>query len=123
MAVNRMDRIDSEMKKTLSNILSYELKNPIFENKIISVTNVSTTPDLRYSKVYLSIFPSSEQNAVFNEIRNSIPYIRKSIARKLNLRICPELSFKIDDSLEYSRKMDELFSKIETKNSEGENDL
>lgn len=121
MAENRMNKIDSEIQKVLSNILLYELKNPIFENKIISVTKVSTTPDLKYSKVLLSIFPEKDKEKVFNEIRNSIPFIRRTIANKINLRVCPEFSFVIDDSLEYAEKMDKLFEKI--KKSEEKNDL
>lgn len=112
MPVNRMDRIDSELQRALSNIISYELKNPIFDNTIISVTKVSTTPDLKYSKVFLSIFPDDKTNEIFNEIRNCIPFIRKSIAKKINLRTCPEFHFVIDDSLSYSQKMDDLFAKI-----------
>ena len=112
MAVNRMNRIDSELQKTLSYILSYELKNPVFENTIIGVTKVSTSPDLKYSKVFLSIYPDNKTQDVFNEIRNCIPYIRKTIAKKINLRTCPEFHFELDDSLSYSQKMDELFAKI-----------
>lgn len=112
MSVNRMNRIDSELQRALSYTISYELKNPVFENTIISVTKVSTTPDLKYSKVFLSIFPDSKVQDVFNEIRNCIPFIRKTIARKINLRTCPEFHFEIDDSLAYSKKMDDLFAKI-----------
>ena len=120
MAVNRMDRIDSEIQKVLSTVISYELNNPIFENKIICVTSVKTTPDLKYSRVELSIFPEQYKKEVFNEIRNCIPYIRKTVARKINLRTCPEFHFSIDDGLEYAEKMDKLFAKI---SNEGNNDL
>lgn len=120
MAVNRMNRIDSEIQKTLSYTLSYELKNPIFENSFISVTKVSTSPDLKYCKVFLSIFPDNKKEEIFNEIRNCVPFIRRTVARKINLRTCPEFHFVIDDSLEYSQKMDKLFSKIEK--DEGNND-
>lgn len=112
MAVSRMERIDSEIQKTLSNIFTYEIKNPNLNNVFITVTSVKTTPDLKFCKVYLSIFPDNNKEIVFNEIKNCIPFIRKAVAKKINLRICPEFNFYIDDSLEYSKKMDDLFSKI-----------
>lgn len=120
MAVNRMDRIDSEIKKTLSATIAYDLKNPVFDNAIISVTNVSTTPDLKFCKVFLSIFPDNKKEEIFYELKNCITFIRRTIAKKINLRVCPEFHFIIDDSLEYSQKMDKLFAQIEK--SEGGND-
>ena len=51
---NRMYKIDEELKKEISNIISLELKNPHLTG-LISVTNVKTTPDLRFAKVYVSM--------------------------------------------------------------------
>ena len=87
----------------------------ILKHQVVLYLNLPvspTTPDLKYSKVFLSIFPDSKVQDVFNEIRNCIPFIRKTIARKINLRTCPEFHFEIDDSLAYSKKMDDLFAKI-----------
>lgn len=112
MAVNRMDRINAEIHRTLSNTLAFELKNPELENKFISVTSVSTTPDLKYCDIFISIFPDKDKEKVFNSIKNAIPFMRKQIAQKVKLRIVPELHLKMDYTMEYSSKIDKLIVDI-----------
>ena len=84
---NRMGRIDEEYRKELSQIIGFELKNSSITG-MISVTKVKVTPDLKYAKVYVSIFNSK------------------------NLRNTPELIFEIDDSMEYGAKIDSILKEI-----------
>ena len=90
---NRLNRIDEELKKELSNIISYELENSKITG-MISVTKVKTTPDLRYSKVYVSILNSKNKKETLLGIKQASGYIRSKIATRINLRITPELVFK-----------------------------
>ena len=99
---NRIGRIDEEYKKVLSQIIGYELKNPNVTG-LISVTKVKVTPDLKYAKVYVSI-------------------IRTELAKKVNLRNTPELTFEIDDSIEYGAKIDSILKEIMPEKNEENKD-
>lgn len=108
---NRLGRIDEELKKEISNIISYELKNPKITG-LISVTKTKITPDLKYAKVYVSILNSKNIKETFANLKKSSGYIRTEIAKRINLRITPELVFVLDDSMEYGAKIDQILKEI-----------
>lgn len=107
---NRILSINSEIQKSLSIIIS-NLKNPLIQG-IISVTKVDTTADLEQSKVYLTIFDDATREEVFNQIKHSAGFIRKELARSINLRKVPYLTFYLDDSFEYAKKIEDTLSRI-----------
>ena len=100
---NRMGRIDEEYRKELSQIIGFELKNSSITG-MISVTKVKVTSDLKYAKVYVSIFNSKN--------KKSSGFIRTELAKRINLRNTPELIFEIDDSMEYGAKIDSILKEI-----------
>lgn len=108
---NRLGRIDEELKKEISNIISFELKNPKITG-LISVTRVKVTPDLKYAKVYVSILNSKNVKDTLANLKKSSGYIRTEIAKRINLRITPELVFVLDDSMEYGAKIDQILKEI-----------
>lgn len=116
---NRLGRIDEELKKEISNIISYELKNPKITG-LISVTRAKITPDLKYAKVYVSIINSKNIKDTFANLKKSAGYIRTEIAKRINLRITPELIFVLDDSMEYGAKIDQILKKIIPQKSEND---
>ena len=69
-ANNRLGRIDEELKKEISNIISYELKNPKITG-LISVTKTKITQDLKYAKVYVSILNSKNIKETFANLKKS----------------------------------------------------
>ncbi len=111
---NRMNKIDEELKKEISSIISTELKNPHLTG-LISVTKVKTTPDLRFAKVYVSMINEKSKKENLAILKQSSGYIRTCIAKKINLRNTPELIFEFDESLEYGSRIDEILKDI-TKN-------
>ncbi len=108
---NRLNRINEELKKEISNIISFELKNPDATG-LISVTKVKITPDLKYAKVYVSMLNSKSNEKTLEALKKSSGYIRSSIAKKINLRITPELVFEEDDSMEYGMKIDSILKDL-----------
>ncbi|HAN10397.1 MAG TPA: 30S ribosome-binding factor RbfA [Clostridiales bacterium] len=109
----RITRINQEMKRELSNIIDNELNDPRIKEAMTSVTNVETTPDLKQCKVYVSILGNDEvKKDILKGLKSAAGFIRKQIAARINLRVTPEFSFKIDDSIEHSIHMGELFKKI-----------
>ena len=108
---NRMGRIDEEYRKELSQIISYDLKNPNVTG-MISVTKVKVTTDLKYAKVYVSILNSKNIKDTMDGLKKSSGFIRSELAKRINLRNTPELIFEIDDSIEYGAKIDSILKEI-----------
>lgn len=119
---NRIGRIDEEYRKELSQIISYDLKNPNITG-MISVTKVKVTTDLKYAKVYISILNSKNIKETMEGLKKSSGYIRSELAKRINLRNTPELIFEIDDSMEYGAKIDSILKEILPKkeNDDGQN--
>ena len=108
---NRMNKIDEELIKEISSIISMELKNPHLTG-LISVTKVKTTPDLKYARVYVTMINEKSKKENLSILKKSSGYIRSAIAKKINLRNTPELIFEFDDSLEYGSRIDEILKDI-----------
>ena len=108
---NRMNKIDEELKKEISTIISTELKNPHLTG-LISVTKVKTTPDLRFAKVYVSMINEKSKKENLAILKQSSGYIRSGIAKRVNLRTTPELIFEFDESMEYGSRIDEILKNI-----------
>lgn len=109
---NRMIRINDEIKKELSEILRADLKDPRV-GVITSVLKVETTNDLKYCKVYISVLGDEEKkNEVMSVIKGASGFIRTLIAKRINLRVTPEFRFILDDSLDYSFKIDKILKDI-----------
>ena len=108
---NRMNKIDEELKKEISNIISLELKNPHLTG-LISVSKVKTTPDLKYARVFVTMINEKSKKENLSILKQSSGYIRSAIAKKINLRYTPELVFEFDDSIEYGSRIDEILSNL-----------
>ena len=108
---NRMDRINEELKREISNIINYEMKNSNVTG-LISITKVKTSPDLRHTRAYVSMINSKSTKNTLAALKSSSGFIRSRIAEKLNMRVTPEIVFEPDDSMEYGQKIDEILKEI-----------
>lgn len=108
---NRMARVDEELKRELSNIINYEVKNSNVTG-MISVTKVKTSPDLKYAKVSVSIINSRNVKQTLAGLKSASGFIRNQIAKKINLRVTPELVFELDESLIYGEKIDRILEQV-----------
>lgn len=107
----RLNRINEELRKELSSILAFDLKNPNITG-MLSVTKVKITPDFKYAKVYVSVLNSKNIEKTMQGLKESAGYIRSQIAKTINLRITPELNFELDDSLEYGEKIESILKDL-----------
>ena len=108
---NRLNRINEELKREISNIINYEVTNSNVTG-MISVTSVKISTDLRYAKVYVSILNAKSSKNTLAGLKSSSGFIRSRIAEKINLRVTPELVFELDDSMEYGEKIDTILKDI-----------
>ncbi len=111
-----MNRINEQLKKEISHIISFELNNTNVTG-MVSVTKVKVTPDLRYARVYVSMIHSNKKKTLA-ALKKSSGYIRTVLAHRVNLRTTPELIFEFDESIEYGAKIDHILKEImpETEN-------
>lgn len=118
---NRQIRINDEIMRETAIIIRSELKDPRIKT-LVSVTKADTTADLKYCKIYISVLGTDEEKQETLEgLKSCSGFIRKELARRINLRNTPELKFVLDDSLDISFRMDELIKKANANNSiEGE---
>ena len=116
MANYRGGRINEEVKREVSNIIQNEIKDPRL-TAMVSVTDVKVTRDLRYAKVFVSIFGKNdeEKNNTFVALKNASGYIRKEIGQRINLRYDPQIIFELDDSINYGMHIEELIQRVKDK--------
>lgn len=121
MATNRarLNRIDEELRRELSRVICFELKNPSVTG-MISVTKVKTTPDFKYAKVYVSILNSKNIKETMEGLKKSSGFMRSQLAKNVNLRITPELVFEIDDSIQNGMKIDSIINELKSQREEKE---
>ena len=108
--------METTRQKKVSNVILQELGNYFQRNAasyakggMITVTTVRISPDLGVAKVYLSIFAVADKEAVVQTIRDRAWEVRKFLAKERGeLRVVPELSFFLDDSLDQIERIDEL---------------
>ena len=109
--------MESTRQKKVSRLIQKELAdiflkrgNEFAHGKLVSITRVRISPDLSFAKVYLSIFPATNQDDVLKAIEEHTSKIRFDLGQKVRtqLRIVPDIAFHIDDSLDYIDKIDKL---------------
>ena len=120
MANYRRGRINDEMKKELSQVLR-EVKDPRLTDAFISITAVEVTGDLKFAKVYYSAM-MGDKKEIAKGLKSSAGYIRREIARRLNLRMTPEFSFFEDHSIEHGAHISKLLNQIEISPEEEDDD-
>lgn len=114
----RSDRVQVQMKREISRILQEELKDPRIG--FATITRIDLTGDLRHAKVYFSILgDETSQKAGEAGIQSAAGFIRRLVGERLKLKYVPELSFKLDRSIEYSIGLEKTFERI---HNEFEND-
>lgn len=105
-------RINGEVQKVLSEIIRGEIKDPRI-NPMTSVVQVIVAPDLKTCKAFISVLGDEKsQESTLNGLRSAVGYIRRQLAKELNLRNTPEITFIMDQSIAYgvsmSKKIDDL---------------
>ena len=117
MASNRINRINEEIQKELSSLIR-SLKDPRIQNTMISITRVETTPDLRYTKVYVSFLQEDRAADALKGLQSAAGYLRRELGSSLNLRYTPQIMWALDDSIPYGAKMLALINSLNTGSAE-----
>lgn len=111
-------RINGEVLKELSNIIRGEIKDPRI-NPMTSVVAVEVAPDLKTCKAYISVLGDEKsQKDTITGLKSAEGYIRRELARTVNLRNTPEIKFILDQSIEYGINMSKLIDEVTKKDDE-----
>jgi ribosome-binding factor A len=114
-------RINSEVLRELSNIIRRDIKDPRI-NPMTSVVSVDVAPDLKTCKAYISVLGDEQsQKDTLAGLVSAEGYIRRQLARTVNLRNTLEIKFVIDQSIEYGVKMSRLIDEVTKKDEESYN--
>ena len=106
----KKSRNKAEIKREIGKILEEEINNPIIKN--VSITDITTDDDFTFAKVYF-MTRELDFKKVDEELNKASSFIRKNLAKNLNLRSTPELRFVYDDTIDYANKIDKLIEENE----------
>ena len=110
-------RINGEVQKELSTIIRNEIKDPRI-HPMTSVMAVEVAPDLKTCKAYISVLGEKEaKEATIKGLNSAEGYIRRQLAKNLNLRNTPEIRFILDESIEYGVNMSKLIDDVTKKDN------
>ena len=107
----KLERINSAIQREISYIIANEVKNP--DIKFITITAVDTTNDLSFCKVYFTTL--DDRCEVLKGLKSAKGFIRRELADKVDIRHIPELEFIYDESIEYSKNIEEKIKEIHEK--------
>lgn len=114
-------RINGEVQRELANIIRSGIKDPRI-NPLTSVVAVEVAPDLKTCRAYISVFGDEEsQKATLEGLKSAEGYIRRELARTVNLRNTPEIRFILDQSIEYGVNMSKMIDRVTQTEKDEEN--
>lgn len=118
MPTTRINRIEEEVKRALSEIIRSDVKDDRL-SLMTSVTKADVTPDLKFAKVHVSVYDTDKKKrASIEALNHGASFIRMKLAKAVDLRRVPELSFVLDDSIEYSIRISKLIDDVNSKEAE-----
>lgn len=113
MKKNRLARVDSLLKEVIFEVIQKEVRNP-HVSTFVTVTKVETSADLHHAKVYISMICSDEEKLkVLSALQSAAGFIAVHAAKKAQLRYFPNLTFKLDTTIEEHMKIQKIIGEIE----------
>ncbi len=108
----KIERVNSEIKKILTEIIGEEIKDPrVSECKMLTIMNVDTSADLSVALVFVSVM-DGDSEAVIEGLNAAKGYLRNALFKRLKVRTVPELKFVLDTSIDYGFKIDRILQQL-----------
>ena len=108
-------RINGEVQRTLAEIIRADIKDPRI-SPLTSVVSVEVAPDLKTCKAWISVYgEEQERKDTLEGLKSAEGYIRRELARRVNLRNTPEIRFIVEQSIAYGVKMSKLIDEVNRK--------
>ncbi|MBO5313028.1 MAG: 30S ribosome-binding factor RbfA [Clostridia bacterium] len=113
MAKYRRDRINDAVKQEMAQILR-DVKDPRIAGSLVSITAAEVSPDLKFAKIYFSVL-GDEKDEVLRALKGASGFFRSELAKRINLRITPQLTFEYDSSMEYGANISSILKTLDIK--------
>jgi ribosome-binding factor A len=112
MSSHRIERINAQIQREVSELIQQHLRDPRL-SEFVAVTEVSTTPDLKHSKIYISsIGGEQEEEKVLAALTSAAGFIRSALAKRIKMRVTPEIHFAWDNSIEHGDRVLRLIDQV-----------
>ena len=116
----RIERVNAVLRQEIGRILAEELRDPRLAS-MVSVTRVSTSPDLGKARVFVSVLGDEDDKInTLKAVRSASGYVRRNIRNRLSIRQVPSIEFHIDESIEQGAEMLKLFEEVAPGPDDGE---
>ena len=119
--MGRIERVDSELQRQLSQIINYECADPRIDG-MITVHRVETTADLKHAKVFISAFGTTDRVKLLEGLKSSAGFIKGTLFGRLKIRAVPDMVFIYDDGMDHAQKIDQLLREIHRSEPTGRGD-
>lgn len=117
MAKQRTDRLNSLLKEVISEVIRDDVRNPHVA-ELFTVTRVDITKDLHYAKVYISVIgDEKKKEETITALNSAAGFIAVNASKKVTMRYFPELTFRLDDSVDKHMRIQELLDQISEEKS------
>lgn len=108
---HRPERLAETIKKEVSGLLKDELRDPRIG--FATITGVDVSGDLQYAKIHVSVMGKNEEReSTMSALKNAQGFIRKELGKRIRLRHVPEITFKLDESMEHGARMMKLLNEL-----------
>ncbi|MBQ7789253.1 MAG: 30S ribosome-binding factor RbfA [Clostridia bacterium] len=118
MAKYRRSRINDAVKEEMAQILR-DVKDPRITGALVSITAAEVSADLKFAKIFFSVL-GEDKNEVLKGLKSASGFFRSELAKRINLRITPELHFEYDSSVEYGANISSILKTLDIKPDEEE---
>jgi ribosome-binding factor A len=109
---HRIERVNTLIRREISELIQHHLRDPRL-GEFVSVTEVETTADLKYARVFVSSISGQQEEAkVLGVLNAAAGFLRSELAKKVRLRHTPELSFHWDNSIEHGDRILRLLDQV-----------
>ena len=115
----RTDRISAEVMREVERIIREDVSDPRTDC-MFSVTHVDVTRDLRYAKVYISVYEEAKREPMMKALKSAAGFIRHNLGMRVQLRYTPELPFELDTTIEYGVHIASLLNEVRKNESSDE---
>ena len=103
---SRLERIEAQMQTELALLMQNELADPRI--KLVTITGIKVSADLAHAKVYITVRDDKKLKDILKILKNASPFLRRLLARNLQLRKTPELHFFDDETLRFAERITQL---------------
>lgn len=116
----RVERLNHVIRGEITELLQREVKDPRL-GVLVTVTQVSLSPDLRHARVFISVMGTDEQKTgAMAALQVATGFVRRELSQRLSLRHSPELSFCYDDTMEEAGKVLQLIQEVSSESGRQE---